>query len=394
MAYFANRNFNLVYIHAALQAFASYGGEAFAFIYLLNAGIPAPAVLLAIAAMFGSRMVFRQLVLPLVRRVGLRKALVLAIFAEAATYPILSQITGAGPLLYIYLMLWAFSSSLYWTAYHSYVALMGDNHARGKQSSAVEMVAISMGIVAPLVTGLLLTAFPPLVAFGTVALVMAASALPVWMGPELQVADRAEMPAAARRAAWSNLFADGLRSGSFNYAWMIALFLTLGSNFAALGGAMALSGLAGALGGLVLGRAIDLGKGRDAARIGFGAIGLAAMARMLGWPWVEVAVAANVVAALAWPLYATAFNARVYTLARQSPCPLRFHIVAEGGWDMGTALSCLAAAGLLWFGFDFHLPLAIGVLGSVLGYVVIARSFDAPPAAPAFAPGVPPREGG
>ncbi len=400
MAYFANRNFNLVYIHAALQAFASYGGEAFAFIYLLKAGIPAPQVLLAIAAMFGSRMLFRKLVLPLVRRVGLRRALVVAILAEAGTYPVLSQVTGTGPLLYVYLALWALSSSLYWTTYHSYVALMGDNHARGKQTSAVEMVAITMGIVAPMVTGLLLTAFPPLVAFGTVGLVMAASAVPVLMGPELQIADRAEMPAAARRAAWSNLFADGPRSGSFQYAWLIALFLTLGSSFAAFGGAMALSGLAGALGGLVLGRAIDLGKGRGAARIGFAAIAVAAVARMLGWPSVGFAVAANAVAALAWPLYVTAFNARIYTLSRQSPCPLRFHIVAEGGWDMGTAVSCLTAAALLWYGFDFHLPLAIGVLASGLGYLVIARSFEPAPSAPVFGGAMPaaaegiPRNGG
>ena len=142
MGYFSNRSFNLVYVHAALQAFASYGGEAFAFVYLLKEGIPAPLVLLAIGAMFGSRMIFRQLVLPLVRTVGLRRALVVAILAEAATYPILSQITGTGWLLFGYLALWAFSSSLYWTTYHSYVALMGDNHARGKQTSAIELIGI------------------------------------------------------------------------------------------------------------------------------------------------------------------------------------------------------------------------------------------------------------
>lgn len=378
MAYFASRNFNLVYVHAALQAFASYGGEAFAFVYLLKAGIPAPLVLLAIAAMFGSRMLFRQLVLPLVRRVGLRRALIVAILAEAATYPVLSQVTGTGWLLFGYLALWAFSSSLYWTTYHSYVALIGDNDARGKQTSAVEMIGITMGIVAPVVTGLLLTAFPPIVAFGSVAMAMALSTVPVILGPDPHVAAEAEMPAEARQAARTILFADGLRSGSFHFTWLIALFLTLGSSYAAFGGAMALSGLAGAVGGLILGRAIDLGKGLGAARIGFAALGAAAVARMFGWPVPALAVGANVAAALAWPLYATAFNARVYTLARLSPCPLRFHIVAEGGWDMGTFLSCLAAAALIHLGFDYHLPLAIGVLACGLGYWTIARTFTRP----------------
>lgn len=377
MGYLANRHFNRVYLHAALQAFASYGGEAFAFVYLLNEGIPAPVVLLAIGAMFGSRMVFRQLVLPLVRRVGLRRALAVAVLAEAATYPILSQITGTGWLLFGYLALWAFSSSLYWTTYHTYVALMGDNHARGKQASAIELIGMGMGILAPAVTGLLLTAFPPLVAFGLVGAAMALSAVPVLLGPDLAVAAHAEMPREARMAARTILFADGLRTGSFHFTWLIALFLTLGSSYAAFGGAMALSGLVGAVGGLFLGRAIDLGRGLGAVQIGCAAIGLAAVARLFGWPVPALAVAANAMAALAWPLYATAFNARVYNLARLSPCPLRFHIVAEGGWDLGTCVSCLAAAGLLSLGFDFHLPLAIGVLGAGLGYLTLARTFRA-----------------
>ena len=375
MGYFADRAFNRVYIHAGLQAFASYGGEAFAFVYLLKAGISAPVVLLAIAVMFGSRMLFRQLVLPLALRFGLRKALVVAILAEAATYPILSQITGTGPLLLAYLALWAFSSSLYWTTYHTYVALMSDSTVRGRQTSAIETISMLMGIGAPALTGFLLTAFSPLVAFGTVAVAMALSALPVLAGPEVQIARQAEMPPQTRHEARVILFADGLRTGAFHFTWLIALFLTLGSSYAAYGGAMALTGLAGALAALFLGRAIDLGKGLVAVRIGCAALTAAAVARMLGWPVPALAIAANVAAALALPLYATAFNARVYTLARQSPCPLRFHIAAEGGWDMGTCLSCLAAAGLLQAGFGFYLPLAIGVVGCGLGYLTLSRSF-------------------
>ena len=375
MGYFGNRAVNLIYLHAGLQAFASYGGEAFAFIYLLKAGISAPVVLLAIGAMFGSRMLFRQLVLPLVRRVGMRRALVIAILAEAATYPILSQVTGTGPLLVGYLALWAFSSSLYWTTYHSYVAMLGDNHLRGAQTSAVELIGMLMGIVAPAVTAVLLTMFSPLVAFGVVGVAMALSTLPVQAGPDPAVADVAEMPRETKRAARAILFADGLRTGAFHFTWLIALFLTLGSSYAAFGGAMALTGLAGAVAALFLGRAIDLGKGLGAVRIGFGALALAAVARVVGYPVVGLALAANVAAALAWPMYATAFNARVYTLAQQSPCALRFHIVAEGGWDLGTALACLAAAALLQAGFSYHLPLAIGVLGCGLCYATVARSF-------------------
>jgi hypothetical protein len=381
MGYFTSRHFNRVYIHAALQAFAGYGGEAFAFVFLLQAGIPAPVVLACIAAMFGSRMIFRRLVLPLVRRVGLRRALVLATLAEAATFPVLSQITGTGPLLVAYLVMWAFSSSLYWTTYHAYVALIGDNAARGAQASLIETVGIVMGIVAPAVTGLLLTVATPEIAFGTVGLAMAASAVPIWFGPSPQVADRADIPRAVRWQARLILFADGMRGGAFHFTWLIALFLTLGSSYAAFGGAMALTGLVGAVAALFLGRRIDLGHGLFAVRVGFAVLAVAALARVFGYPVPATALAANVVAALAWPLYATAFNARVYTIARQSACPLRFHVVAEGGWDMGTAIACLAGAALLQAGFGYHLPLAISLAGIGLGYLLIAATFRAAPAA-------------
>jgi hypothetical protein len=71
MGIFVNRRFNLIYVHAALQALTSFGGEAFAFVYLLKAGIPVPVVLLSIGGLFGSRLLFRMLVLPLAKRMVL-----------------------------------------------------------------------------------------------------------------------------------------------------------------------------------------------------------------------------------------------------------------------------------------------------------------------------------
>ena len=48
MGFFKNRDFNLIYVHGALQAIVLYGGEAFEFVYLLKAGIAPSIVLLVI----------------------------------------------------------------------------------------------------------------------------------------------------------------------------------------------------------------------------------------------------------------------------------------------------------------------------------------------------------
>jgi DHA1 family inner membrane transport protein len=376
MVYFVNRRFNLIYVHAALQAFTAHGGEAFAFVYLLKAGISVPVVLLSIGALFGSRLLFRKAVLPLAKRFGLRNALVIGIVLEGLTYPMLSQITETGPLLVAYLAIWAVSSSIYWTTYHAYVVLIGDGQHRGAQVSAMEFIGTFIGIVAPVTTGLLLTLFAPVVAFGVVGLAMVCSAIPLLFLPNLKIADDADMPQQTRRTARLVMFTDGLRSGAFHFTWLIAMFITLGANFAAYGGALSLAGLAGAVMGLFIGKSIDLGNGRRAAQIGFAVLAVAVIARAVGYPYVWSAVAANAAAAIAWPIYATAFNSRVYALAQQSPCPLRFHIVAEGGWDLGTATACFASAGLIYLGFSFFWPLMLALLACALGYFVVTRTFD------------------
>jgi MFS transporter, DHA1 family, inner membrane transport protein len=375
MGFFTNKTFNLVYIHAALQAFAMHGGEAFAFIYLLKAGIPVAQVMLCIGLMFGSRIFLRQAVLPLVKRFGLRLTLVGSILMEACAYPILSQVTELGPHLIAYLGLWALSSSIYWTTYHSYVALLGDNEHRGAQVSIMEFLGTFMGIIAPIVTGLLLTVTTPLIAFGLIAIVMCCGAIPIYYGPSFRIADEAVVPQETQRLARLMLFSDGLRSGALHFTWITALFITLGSSYVAYGGAMAFAGLVGALAGLLIGKAIDLGNGLHSAKIGFSVLAFAAVGRTLGYdvPW--LAVAANAGAAVAWPIYNTSFMSRVYSLSKQSPCPLRFTVISEGGWDMGTAASCMFAALLLHLGFSFFWPISLSLVGIGLGYLVIARTF-------------------
>jgi MFS transporter, DHA1 family, inner membrane transport protein len=374
VATFKNKTFNLVYIHAALQALVMHGGEGFAFVYLLKAGISTSVILLCIAMMFASRLLFRMFVVPVALRFGLRKTLIGAVIVEGATYLLLPLISGLGPLLYFYLAAWAASSSFYWTTYHAYVAQIGNNEHRGQQVSAMEFFGMLAGIAAPLLMGVLLTWFNAWVGFGFIALAMALAALPFVYGPEVGLAPIAEVPALSRREARGLMFADGIRSAATHFVWLIALFITLGSNYVAYGGALALAGITGAVMALFIGKWFDTGKGVRAARIGYGAMILSAVTKCAGFhiPW--SAVAANAFYSAAWPSYATALNSQVYNLARLSPCALRFHVVAESGWDMGMAVGCGFAALFIYLGFGFFWPLAIGIAGCMLGYVLQRRS--------------------
>jgi hypothetical protein len=53
----------------------------------------------------------------------------------------------------------------------------------------------------------------------------------------------------------------------------------------------------------------------------------------------------------------------VYTLAKRSPCTLRFHVATEGGWDVGGASGLLAAA----LATSCGAPLSASILLSLAG---------------------------
>jgi MFS transporter, DHA1 family, inner membrane transport protein len=379
MATFKNKTFNLVYVHAALQALVMSGGEGFAFVYLLKAGISTSVVLMCIAAMFASRLLFRKAVLPVALRFGLRNTLIVSIIVEGASYLLLPMVTGLGPLLYLYLAVWAASSSFYWTTYHAYVAQIGNSEHSGAQVSAMEFFGMLAGIASPLLMGFLLTWFNPWAGFGFVALAMVLAAVPFMFGPDVKIVAHVELDSRPSFAAQLLMFADGLRAACAHFLWLIVLFLTLNSNFAAFGGALALAGITGAFMGLFVGKWIDVGNGVNAVRFGYGAMTLSSLVKCVGFhlPW--SAVSANALYSVAWPSYATALNSQVYNLARRSPCTLRFHVVAEGGWDFGMTIGCGLAAIMIHFGMGFFWPLTIGVAGSVLGYFVLVKVMEDTP---------------
>ena len=90
-----------------------------------------------------------------------------------------------------------------------------------------------------------------------------------------------------------------------------------------------------------------------------------------------VAVVANALGGLVGCLYIPTMMTAVYNQAKQSPSTLHFHFATEGGWDVGGALGCLAAALLSWAGSPFAAGILISLFGVVLSAVVLWRYYPA-----------------
>src|SRR5580698_2270235 len=101
MAFFRNRTINLLNLHYGIHSVALTGGGAFFSVYLLRAGVPVPLVLVSLASIFLGRFVIRPVVVPLAVRFGVRALVIAGSCMSAMQYPLLAQVHGVGPALFV-----------------------------------------------------------------------------------------------------------------------------------------------------------------------------------------------------------------------------------------------------------------------------------------------------
>jgi DHA1 family inner membrane transport protein len=191
MAYFRNRTVNLLNLHYAIHSLALSGGGTFFAVFLLKAGVPAPGVLTSLAAILLGRFLIRPSVLVFAKRFGLRPLVIAGTLASGLQYPLLAEVRGIGPDLFLLCAVSAVGDTFYWTTYHAYFAALGDPQHRGHQLGAREAAAALAGIVGPLATGWALTTLGPRAAFDATAVVLAIAALPILWTPRVAVAQEA-----------------------------------------------------------------------------------------------------------------------------------------------------------------------------------------------------------
>ncbi len=367
MAFFRNSTINLLNVHYAIHALALSGGGGFFAVYLLKAGVPVPLVFASLAFILLGRFLIRPFVVGLTVRFGVKMMLVAGTLLSAVQYLFLSHVHGVGTALFALIAMSAVGDTVYWSTYHAYFAALGDDEHRGHQIGAREAIAAVVGVASPLLTGWMLVSFGPQAAFGTTAITVALSSLPLLWTPDVRVAPR--VPGAFRAALPGILLflADGWIAAGYVFVWQIALFVSLGRNFLAYGGALAIAAFVGAIGGLLLGRHIDAGHGGRAVRYAYGIFAFIILLRAVATGNAAIAVVANALGALGSCLYIPTLMTAVYTQAKRAPCTLRFHVATEGGWDMGGASGLLAAAGIA----ALHAPLWASILLSLLGVAAL-----------------------
>jgi hypothetical protein len=375
MAFLRNDAINRVNLHSGVQALALAAGSIFFLVYLVRAGVSIPAALVAQAAIVAVRFVLRPLLLPLAKRWGLKPLLIAGTLGLAVQYPVLAEVDGVGGMLVLLVIVTSLAELVYYVSYNATFAALGDAEHRGHQIGAREAIMTVAAIVAPLLGTWALVTLGPRWMFAGVALVQALAVLPLIGTPNVTVKQQAPGAYRAARVGAILIAADGWFDACFILVWQIALFVSLGESFAAYGGAMALAGLVGAVCGLLLGRHIDAGFGRRAVIIayGLGAAIVLMRAGSLGSPL--MAVAANAIGGLFWPLLSPTLGVVTYNLAKASPCPFRFNLALEGGWDVGCFAACLLSAALIAAGVSLAAPILLALPGVAVTAALLWRYY-------------------
>jgi hypothetical protein len=375
MAFFRNSAINRLNLHYAIEMLALSGGGLFFLVFMVKVGVPVPVAFLTQAATLAGRFALRPLILPLAIRYGLKPLLIAGTFGVAAIFPLLARVHGVGPELWAVIAMTSIADIFYWPSYHAYFAAVGDAEHRGHQVSLREAANAAIGVVGPIAAGWSLATAGAAWTFWAIAVVQAASVIPLIGAPNVKVAR--EAPGAFRyaRLGLALFLADGWLGAAFYFFWQVALFLAVGSSFRAYGGAMALAALLGGACALLLGRHIDAGGGRRAVLIAYGlVIGLLVFrALSLGSPW--LAVAANAPGTLVAALYVPTVMAAVYNAAKASPCPFRFHMVSEGAWDVGGGAGCLAGAAVTATGHSLAWAILLGAPAAIATVVLLTRHY-------------------
>ena len=376
MRFFANRDINRLAVHLALVSLAWGLAGTFFTVFLLRAGLPPLQIFLLTAAILALRFALRPLVVFVASTIGLRRTLIFGTILSALQFPVIALVHGAGLAMILFAIISSLSGVFYWTCYHVFFASLGDVEHRGKQIGARQAISAVASVIGPAAGGILLTNFGAWTAFGTAFAIQIAAIYPLLHVEEPKITQPSPRGAfAAAKVGILLFFTDGwIQSGSTT-AWSIIMFKAVAERFDNFGGVLAVAALGGALGGMILGRYIDMGHARrtvlfNAVILALGLILKSFCAGNLV-AVIGITIGTTLFSGLYFPYWMTA----VYNASKIAPCTFRFQFASEGGWDAGGIFASLVAAVVCTANLPIEAVIVLALPGVALQALLVDASY-------------------
>lgn len=355
----------LLNLHAALQRYSNKTLDVFGGVYFMAHGVPFSAVALMWSASFLIRFFLRPISVWLTGKIGLKYALVLGTLASSGLFLVFNYVDGVNIWLAVFAVYLAFYDILYWLPFHAFYAVSGKENRRGRE------VAIRVGlinvvqIIVPLGGALIASKYGFNYLYLSAMFCMMLSVLPVLMTQDKIPGAKMTLGNALKEIDKRGLVmsvGDGAVTNGHHFIWTIVMFGLAGSlvNFGAL---MTVELVLVAVISLVIGRGIDNGKARWAARLGIATLLIAMISRSSWITDPSEIILSSVIVAIGCALLDMPYTVSMYNFAQKSQNALWFHFFAEAGWDIGGFAVLIVAAGLAVLGVPLQYLVLLGLPG-------------------------------
>lgn len=221
-----------------------------------------PSTLLYYAAMFGLYGILAPLGGSLMARFGAKKSILFSYVFYIGYYILLLFLPVNPAFIFVAAVMGTFSMMLFWPAFHTDFARFSSKEHRGRESGRVNVAMLVPAVAAPALGGVIISVFGFPVLFLVVAVVLFASATPLFYSKE-----HVEVYTDSYARAWKRvfqediktsigLFSQGVEFGIHFFMWPLFLF-ALAISFSGIGGITSFALIASSLFMLYAGRLSD-----------------------------------------------------------------------------------------------------------------------------------------
>lgn len=243
LQYFLKRDVTKLYIATAIRNLAL--GMVFVFtpIYLyIYFDRSIPLTLLFFGVMFGLYGVLAVIGGRVMDKIGSKKSMLVSSFFYISHFLALFFIYESFLLVPAAIIMGAVGMALFWPAFHTDFVRFSSKEKRGEEASRINVAMLLPSVLSPVIGGVILGAFGFPVLFATVAIVLFASAIPLFYGKEHDEAYTDSYMNAWRRifkkenrSMSIGLLSEGMELGVHFYVWPLFLFI-LAVSFSEMGG--------------------------------------------------------------------------------------------------------------------------------------------------------------
>lgn len=375
MAFFSNRDLNILNVHYCLRAFGWEMCSMFTLSYLYKQGLSLPLTFLTYAGMLAVRTLTRPAAMYLCLKKGIHFTLMIGTVVFAGRYLVMIPIDGLSLWLLPFMFVSGLADVLYWVSYHNYFASVGSAEDRGSSVGIREAISTIVAVIGPICGGLLLNV-NPVYAFLLPFVLTLTSVWPLALLPDIPLPGKAT--AEEKKHVGHFGFAVFVGDGWFyqaNAVWPLIVFMLLHENYGNFGFILGLAAVFRALGNLFFGSLIDRGKGRQICLIGYGMHIVVILVRGFFTYTVPMVIACDFFAAIAYCFSMTGLMTAIYNATKKSRHPLYFTYYTELGWDIGAISAMLICALITTAGLNLRWGLTVAVCGALLKIFVLDRYY-------------------